>query len=100
MATRSSTLAWGIPWTEEPGGLQSVGSQKLDTTGQLNNNFQVTRNAILRANMAWIWGQAGKSSILVSTPVHEFAELDTPERLTYSPSPLMNNVILDCLFNF
>ena len=25
-ATHSSMLAWGIPWTEEPGGLQSVGS--------------------------------------------------------------------------
>ena len=25
MATHSSTLAWGIPWTEEPGGLQSMG---------------------------------------------------------------------------
>ena len=28
MATHSSTLAWKIPWTEEPGGLQSIGSQK------------------------------------------------------------------------
>ena len=27
MATRSSTLAWRIPWTEGPGGLQSMGSQ-------------------------------------------------------------------------
>ena len=27
MATYSSVLAWKIPWTEEPGGLQSVGSQ-------------------------------------------------------------------------
>ena len=27
MATHSSTLAWEIPWTEEPGGLQSMGSQ-------------------------------------------------------------------------
>ena len=26
MATRSSILAWEIPWTEEPGGLQSTGS--------------------------------------------------------------------------
>ena len=26
MATHSSTLAWEIPWTEEPGGLQSMGS--------------------------------------------------------------------------
>ena len=29
MATHSSILAWRIPWTEEPGGLQSVGSQRL-----------------------------------------------------------------------
>ena len=28
MATHSSILAWRIPWTEEPGGLQSMGSQK------------------------------------------------------------------------
>ena len=28
MATHSSILAWKIPWTEEPGGLQSMGSQK------------------------------------------------------------------------
>ena len=28
MATHSSILAWEIPWTEEPGGLQSMGSQK------------------------------------------------------------------------
>ena len=30
-ATHSSILAWKIPWTEEPGGLQSVGSQKSQT---------------------------------------------------------------------
>ena len=29
MATHSSTLAWKIPWTEEPGRLQSVGSQRV-----------------------------------------------------------------------
>ena len=28
-ATHSSTLAWRIPWAEEPGGLQSMGSQKV-----------------------------------------------------------------------
>ena len=32
MATRSSILAGEIPWTEEPGGLQSTGSQESDTT--------------------------------------------------------------------
>ena len=29
MATHSSTLAWRTPWTEEPGGLQSMGSQRV-----------------------------------------------------------------------
>ena len=32
MATHSSILAWKIPWTEEPGGLQSMGCKELDTT--------------------------------------------------------------------
>ena len=32
MATHFSILAWEIPWTEEPGGLQSMGSQESDTT--------------------------------------------------------------------
>ena len=31
-ATHSSILTWEIPWTEEPGRLQSMGSQELDTT--------------------------------------------------------------------
>ena len=29
MAIHSSILAWRIPWTEEPGGLQSIGSQRV-----------------------------------------------------------------------
>ena len=32
MATHSSSLAWKSPWTEEPGGLQSMGLQEWDTT--------------------------------------------------------------------
>ena len=35
MATHSSILAWGVPWTEEPGGLQSVGSPRVGYTEQL-----------------------------------------------------------------
>ena len=30
MATHSSILAWEIPWTEEPGGLESMGSQRVE----------------------------------------------------------------------
>ena len=32
MVTHSSILAWKIPWTEDPGSLQSIGSQRMDTT--------------------------------------------------------------------
>ena len=39
MATHSSTLAWKIPWTEEPGRLQSMGSQRVRTTERLHFDF-------------------------------------------------------------
>ena len=39
MATHSSILAWKIPWTEEPGGLQSMGSQRVDMTDALHFHF-------------------------------------------------------------
>ena len=45
MATCSSVLAWEIPWTEEPGGLQSMGLQKrhhLATKQQTNKNNSVS----------------------------------------------------------
>ena len=35
MATHSSILAWRIPWTEEPGRRQSMGSQEFDMTERL-----------------------------------------------------------------
>ena len=35
MASHSSIFAWRVPWTEEPGGLQSMGLQESDMTGQL-----------------------------------------------------------------
>ena len=41
MATRSSILAWEIPWTKEPGGLQSTGLQRVGH----NQLFAVTEHA-------------------------------------------------------
>ena len=37
MTTHSRILAWRVSWTEEPGGLQSMGSQELDTTEWLTH---------------------------------------------------------------
>ena len=42
MATHSSILAWRILWTEEPGGLQSMGSLESDTTEQLHFHFSLS----------------------------------------------------------
>ena len=39
MAPHSSTFAWKIPWMEEPGRLQSMGSLKSDTTERLHFHF-------------------------------------------------------------
>ena len=40
MATHSSILAWRIPWTEEPGALQFMGSQRVDMTEQLTHTHE------------------------------------------------------------
>ena len=42
MAPHSSTLAWKIPWTEVPGRLQSMGSQKVNTTERLHFHFSLS----------------------------------------------------------
>ena len=42
MATHSSTLAWKIPWTEEPGGLQSMGSLRVGQTERLHFHFSLS----------------------------------------------------------
>ena len=42
VAPHSSTLAWKIPWTEEPGGLQSMGSLELGTTERLHFDFSLS----------------------------------------------------------
>ena len=42
MAPHSSTSAWKIPWTEEPGRLQSTGSLESDTTKRLHFHFSLS----------------------------------------------------------
>ena len=49
MAIHSSIHAWKIPWTEEPGRLQSVGSQESDMTEQLNHHHKAIPGKELRS---------------------------------------------------
>ena len=44
MATHSSIPTWEIPWTEEPGGLHSVGLQELDMTEVTEHTHTHTHN--------------------------------------------------------
>ena len=56
MATHSSILAWKIPWTEEPGGLQSMGSQRVrhDRIGVNIANCCASRSADYTKNFGQI----------------------------------------------
>ena len=42
MATHSNTLAWKVPWTEEPGRLQSMGSLRVGMTERLHFRFSLS----------------------------------------------------------
>ena len=53
MATCSSILAWEIQWTEEPGRLQSMGSQELDTTQRLTTTTYIFYKQILSFRLSW-----------------------------------------------
>ena len=41
MAAHSSTLAWKIPWMEEPGGLQSMGSRRVGTATDYGSDWDL-----------------------------------------------------------
>ena len=45
MAIQSSILAWKIPWTEEPGGLQYMGLQESDITYLLNRHHHTNHSS-------------------------------------------------------
>ena len=45
MAIHSSILAWRIPWTEEPGGLQSIGSQRRTQLKRLSTHARTSKAA-------------------------------------------------------
>ena len=72
MATHSSTRAWKSPWTEEPGGLQSMGSQKSGTTEHTHmGTWQALENYVAREQLCQIVGELALSSSVSSTGTEE-----------------------------
>ena len=72
MAPHSSTFAWKIPWTEEPGGLQSMQSVKSDTTEQLHFHFHALEKEMATHSsvLAWRIPGAGEPGGLTSMGSH------------------------------
>ena len=56
MATHSSILAWEVPQTEEPGGLQSMGSQESDRTEPLSTHAHGPCLFSVGLRPCWVWG--------------------------------------------
>ena len=83
MATRSSMLAWEIPWIEEPGGLQSMGFKETQLSpahpppqlhtarfrlcGVGNCKYQQSKFPVLVELTLWLWG---KQETKYTTPLY------------------------------
>ena len=78
MTPHSSTLAWKIPWTEEPGWLQSMGSRSV---GHLLSNFTFTFHfhALEKEMATHLPGESQGRGSLVGCRLWGHTELDTTE---------------------
>ena len=74
MALHSSTLAWKIPWTEEPGRLQSIRSRRIGHDEQLHFHFSLScigeGNSNPSSVLAWRIPGAGEPGGLPSMGLH------------------------------
>ena len=61
MATHSCILAWRIPWTEEPGGLWSIESQRVGHVSTLTHIYIIQENPSLLRFLAFLVAQMVKS---------------------------------------
>ena len=55
MTTHSSTLTWKIPWTEEPGRLQSMWSGRVGTTERLHFHFHTLEKEMATHSSVLAW---------------------------------------------
>ena len=113
MATYSSILSWRIPWTEEPGRLQSRGSQRIRHDWATNAFTVYTSHSRpyfpgcvlsglrLGGSMLAVPAQAWQSDKLGSDPASVTAWLHDPRQATYSPPisvPSSVKWVLVCTF--
>ena len=79
MAPHSSTLAWEIPWTEEPGGLQSVASLRVRPSDfTFTFHFHALEKE-MQSTPVFLPGESHGQRILVGYRLQGHKELDTTE---------------------
>ena len=78
MAPHSSTLAWKIPWTEEPGGLQSMGSLRVRHDFTFTFHFHALEEEMATHSSVLAWRIQGQGS-LVGCHLWGGTESDTTE---------------------
>ena len=79
MATHSSILAWRIPWTEEPGRLQAMGSQGSDTTQQLSHQTTITVTANIYITVSGVQNELPLDVALLHEDYLELKVIETPQ---------------------
>ena len=94
MATRSSILAWKIPWTEEPGGLQCVGWQRVrhdwvcmqiffSLQSQYPQSIMATHFTILAWTIPWTEEPSGLQSLGLQRVKHDWVTKRTHTHFIY-----------------
>ena len=78
MAPHTSTLAWKIPWMEEPGGLQSMGSLRVGTNERLHFHFHALEKEMATHSSVLAWRIPGMEEP-VGCRLWGCTELDTTE---------------------
>ena len=97
MATHSSILAWRIPWTEEPGGLQSMGSQRVtQRTGlkQLHTCTHTSSLSLTSGDQKPLSVQPPRSQMLLITKLAVLCDCQGPA--STSLILLIQETFMDC----
>ena len=91
LATHSSILAWRIPWTEEPGGLQSMGSQRVKHDCATNTYIHNLRSW-QRTNWVHRWTQEGLVMNCLGSKYWPRAKEQSPPSVSAVPTLMLNSI--------
>ena len=77
MATHSSILAWGIPWTEEPGGLESTGSQRVGHEGATSLSLHIHTIPTVYMHTCYMHTHIYTHSLYTHTSIYTYVYIHT-----------------------